>query len=341
MGLLSTEIEIHLGSKNVKRYEELGYKIPRIYNTKYGRWVLIKGTIIKVKISDLSPNSKDLVSIRCDKCGKEYKIRYDTYASCNHEGKYYCKDCANTVFLKKERDYDKIQELKKYKSRKSVEYMDFINAVLERDNYKCRICGCNKKKNVHHLDGYNWCVEKRIDINNGITLCEKCHADFHSLYGRGNNTKEQFYEWLKYPLEKPEEYIKKINSRFKVYCFETGIVYSSVNEISFKLNLNPKMVYKCCKHKIKTHKHFHLIWLFEYEKMNKMDIKNYLNKINCNDRFRKVICLNTGEIFNTIREANKRYNVAEGKITDNCRNRRKSAGHLFDGTKLQWKYYDE
>lgn len=338
MGLLTTEVEVRLFGKNIKYYEELGYNIPREYNKKHGKWTLIADAIIKVKISDLSPNSKILVLTRCDKCGKEYNRRYDNYYKCNHQGKYYCKDCANTVLLTKERDYNKIQELKQHRSRKSVEYIDFINDVLKRDGYNCRICGSNEKMNVHHLDGYNWCIEKRIDIDNGITLCKKCHTNFHSLYGIGNNTKEQFHEWLEYPLEEPKEYIKLINNRFRVYCFETGMDYSSVCEISFKLKLSPKMVYKCCNHKMKTHKHYHLIWLFEYEKMKEIDIKNYLEKTNCNDRFRKVMCLNTGEVFNTIREANKKYNIAEGKITDNCRKKRKSAGKLPDKTKLQWEY---
>lgn len=72
----------------------------------------------------------------------------------------------------------------------------FINSVLERDNYTCKIC--NRKSielQVHHLNGYNWDIENRYNINNGITLCKECHKDFHKQYGRGNNTKEQFIEY--------------------------------------------------------------------------------------------------------------------------------------------------
>ena len=69
--------------------------------------------------------------------------------------------------------------------------------VFKRDNYTCRCCGKDTHNNVsHHLDGYNWCIEKRLDVDNGVTLCESCHKEFHSIYGYGNNTKEQFEEWI-------------------------------------------------------------------------------------------------------------------------------------------------
>jgi len=70
--------------------------------------------------------------------------------------------------------------------------------VYERDNYTCVLC--NEKGgdlSAHHLDGWNWAKSKRFDLNNGVTLCKKCHDDFHNKYGRGDNTKEQFEEYTK------------------------------------------------------------------------------------------------------------------------------------------------
>lgn len=69
--------------------------------------------------------------------------------------------------------------------------------VYERDEYTCQTCrqslsGCMV---AHHLNGYHWDIENRFRVDNGITLCEYCHKEFHSEYGYGNNTKEQFAEY--------------------------------------------------------------------------------------------------------------------------------------------------
>lgn len=76
------------------------------------------------------------------------------------------------------------------------EYKDWRASVYKRDKHRC-VC-CNKKSylNAHHLNGWNWCIESRYDVNNGVTLCWKCHRDFHRQYGRGYNYVFQFEAFL-------------------------------------------------------------------------------------------------------------------------------------------------
>jgi group I intron endonuclease len=52
---------------------------------------------------------------------------------------------------------------------------------------------------------------------------------------------------------------------------------------------------------------------------------------------KKVICLETQEIFNSLRDAEKKYNIAHESISACCRGKLKSAGKL-DGKKLHWNY---
>lgn len=77
------------------------------------------------------------------------------------------------------------------------ECQEWRNKIFKRDNYTCQICNqYGGEFRAHHLDGYHWCIEKRFDIDNGVTLCKNCHQEFHNHYGTTNNTKEQFNKFL-------------------------------------------------------------------------------------------------------------------------------------------------
>ena len=70
--------------------------------------------------------------------------------------------------------------------------------IFEKDDFTCKSClSRGGKLNTHHLDGWHWCEEKRLDKENGITLCEKCHRAFHKIYGTKNNTRIQFHEYMR------------------------------------------------------------------------------------------------------------------------------------------------
>ena len=92
----------------------------------------------------------------------------------------------------------KMTDEERERGRKILGYQEFIKEVYKRDNYTCQRCGDNKGGNLvaHHLNGYDTFKEQRTEVNNGVTLCNVCHKEFHSLYGYGNNTKEQYEEWI-------------------------------------------------------------------------------------------------------------------------------------------------
>ena len=55
----------------------------------------------------------------------------------------------------------------------------------------------------------------------------------------------------------------------------------------------------------------------------------------------KVICITTGETFNSVTKASNHYKVARNTISLCCKRKLKSAGKLQDGTKLQWMYLED
>lgn len=95
MGLISKEIEVTLGGSNIKYYEELGYKIPRIKN-KWGKVQIPRGTKIKVKVKDLQHNYSGKVQVECSNCKKIINIQWIKYNKyVKKDGTYYCKKCAS------------------------------------------------------------------------------------------------------------------------------------------------------------------------------------------------------------------------------------------------------
>ena len=96
--------------------------------------------------------------------------------------------------------------------------------ILENDKWTCQITSqIGGNLNVHHLDGYNWCKDKRLDIKNGITLSHEIHNEFHSIYGKGDNTTEQFIDYVNNKHNKNEisnenylKLIKRLNENKQV-----------------------------------------------------------------------------------------------------------------------------
>lgn len=58
-----------------------------------------------------------------------------------------------------------------------------------------------------------------------------------------------------------------------------------------------------------------------------------------NPNAKKIICITTGEVFTTIKEASEKYNTSKQNICDCLKGRHKSAGkHPITGEKLVWEY---
>ena len=65
--------------------------------------------------------------------------------------------------------------------RNGSEYRYWRSSVFKRDNFTCVLClKSDCSLDAHHIERWNENVEKRYDVNNGMTLCEECHKNEHS-----------------------------------------------------------------------------------------------------------------------------------------------------------------
>lgn len=279
--LLSTHAEVQWNAKNKKHFCDLGYKFTKMRDP------------FTVKVEDLTDGSSATVIVKCDYCGKEYPIMWQTYMAIKRRSgiKDCCKDCceikSKEVIEKKYGGYTEMHascddkrkrtnierygaanvfgspavkeaiketNLKKYgvpysqqcaevhnktiqtcrekygvghyvelfkgkyikenspvwkggaacgrAERATYEYNNWRKQVFCRDKYTCQCCGARNgfgymiELQAHHIKNWRDNAEQRYDVENGITLCVDCHTEFHSTYGKRNNTEEQLQEFL-------------------------------------------------------------------------------------------------------------------------------------------------
>lgn len=109
----------------------------------------------------------------------------------------YCQKCYKGAVTKRW-NHELTDEERYGKRCLNPEYTEWRNKVYERDSYTCVKCGDNKggNLNAHHIESWFESPEKRFELDNGVTLCEDCHKDFHKVYGYGNNNRKQYNQWL-------------------------------------------------------------------------------------------------------------------------------------------------
>jgi len=87
--------------------------------------------------------------------------------------------------------------LENCKIRSSIQYRLWRESVFARDSWTCQKTG--QKGGLlrcHHIQNFAQFPELRFAIDNGITLSNRAHKEFHKKYGIKNNTKEQLEEFL-------------------------------------------------------------------------------------------------------------------------------------------------
>lgn len=171
-------------------------------------------------VSTTYKDSNEKLIFHCEKHG-DFKISWSEMYS----GKHGCKKCAIDK-NKGENSWNwkgGISSLHDYLRHKII---DWKKESIRSCNYKCIITNANKNKIIHHLYSFDRILQETVEIVNlpiyqeinmytqeelkliedtclklhykhglGVCLEKEIHNLFHRIYGHGNNTPEQFYEF--------------------------------------------------------------------------------------------------------------------------------------------------
>ena len=185
--ILDEYVDIGLSARNMHYYESLGYEIPRKRDSK-GRTNYTKGTKINVKVADLLPTSNIKVKCKCESCGKE---RYVQYNSLMHREGSVFKETGETLCTKCRNERNSGENSPKYKHG-CDRYCEYkvnarrrgISFELSPDEFKyiinrpCHYCGGYSKDYDDKSRGNG--IDRKdskigYHISNCVPCCSRCN----------------------------------------------------------------------------------------------------------------------------------------------------------------------
>lgn len=279
MGLISKEVEITING-NAKRYEDLGYCIPKIF--KNNRWCIDKNKKIKVKVSDLSAGSNAIVKVKCDYCGNERDLQYTHFLKNikHNNGLYMCiadskhRDFLNGIspdVIKNEikNFYNKNKRFPMHNEYTKGNEFSFsyskMHSVLKSHNidYKDLLCEIDFLKapsNIHYYNKYIEFLKNHLDKNPEL-----------GLYSMSRNKKKIFTPDIRWLIENcPDKNVKDVET-FREYL---GI---KSHELTKE---------ECVDQILKTAKEFNRPLMYddfrnyEYRKVTITDIRKHWGSLN-------------------------------------------------------------
>lgn len=137
-----------------------------------------------------------------------------------------------------------------------------------------------------------------------------------------------------------------------IICLNNKEIFEASDIAAEKYHTNISLIHKCCKSQIpstgttETGEKLTWAYLSDYEAMNESEIEykiNYIkNWIYDSKLVKKVICLNTQKIYNSMQDAANDYGIHRDTIAKCCKGNTQFGGRDKETKeKLIWRYYSQ
>jgi len=209
------------------------------YKEKYE---CIAGDIIEIPISDLSKSSHEKIKVKCDNCGKEYTLTYQTYITNTHNEQYklYCskKECTNIkrkLIINQKYGVDNVFQNEKIKEKIRKTNLERYGADNPQQNKEIK-----EKTETTNIERYGF---KNVFQNEKIK--EKIRKSNLERYGveypsqnelireKGKITSLKNYG-VEYHLQNKENFDNMSKNSFKIKKYkDTELYYQGSFELDF------------------------------------------------------------------------------------------------------------
>lgn len=194
-----------------------------------------------------------------------------------------------------------------------------IKRRCKPSNYK----GCTKFYNAikkYGIENFSFIIlEDNLTLEEANNR-EEYYIQYYNTIQNGYNLKSGGLN-NEYSSESKQKMSNSCSTKRKIQCVETGIIYDSAMDVEKKLGFFNTNIISACSGKLITAYGYH--WIF---------VDNPI--IHKKDRRKKsVICIETGEVFDSAAQAAREKNCSRPNISHCC------AGKLSSAGGYTWKFY--
>lgn len=200
---------------------------------------------------------------------------------------------------------------------------------------------------IHQLDEKEiYYIEKYNSFRDGYNMTtggnQVMHNQRHTLEAKNKMSKKLKEKWSDESFiikmqQRPIYYGSESPRSTKIICINDQKIFPSMIEAGEYYGIGLKKISSNCVGKCK-YTGFEItgrkLQFAYYEEGKEYKIK----ELNHQNERKKVRCITTGEIFNSMTKAGEKTGAPLGSIGHVCKGRRKYAGKLPDGTKLRWEF---
>ena len=151
-----------------------------------------------IKMLNVYVNSIFKNDLKCLKCDHKWESAFNNFYNNGQRcPKCYRENNKGKNHPNWNHDLTKEDRENSYQRNHIPDNLLWVKAVYDRDNYTCQCCNVKGYNlNAHHIDSWSKHKSDRFNIDNGVTLCQTCHNDYHKIWGKDTANHDTFYHWM-------------------------------------------------------------------------------------------------------------------------------------------------